>query len=162
MERNSNCLDCLDQFKRELTGRVLILGIGNTLRSDDGLGSLLARRISGHTAYIVYDAGLSPENYLGKIIQEAPDTVLLVDAVDFAANPGDFKLFASDELQKLNFFCTHNSSLILLVEYLNKNIKSRILILAVQPKSLSFGEDLSPEIDKTLQTLTGWFLNGKD
>jgi len=161
MERNSDCLESLEQLKRQLTGRVLILGIGNTLRSDDGVGSILAERIKGKVTYIVYDSNLSPENYLGKIIKDNPDIILIVDAVDFAGKPGDFKFFKGEEVGKLNFFSTHNSSLSLAIDYLKKSIKARIMILAVQPKVLVFGEALSPEVNKTLDILTGWFLNGK-
>jgi len=161
MEKNSDCLESLEQLRMQLNGRVLILGIGNTLRSDDGLGSILVKRIKDKVSYIVYDSNISPENYLGKIIKDNPDIVLMVDAVDFGGHPGDFKVFKGEEIEKLNFFSTHNSSLSLAIDYLKKSIKARIMILAVQPKVLVFGENLSPEVNKTLDILTGWFLNGK-
>ena len=53
------------------------MGIGNTLRSDDGVGSLLATRLQDKTPYIVYDAGSSPENYLGKIIKVSKNTAVI-------------------------------------------------------------------------------------
>lgn len=162
MERNSDCLDSLGQLKTELTGRVLILGIGNTLRSDDGLGSILAKRIKDKTPYIVYDSNLSPENYLGKIIRDNPEVVLMVDAVDFGGGAGEFRVFQGDDIQSPQFFSTHNASLSLVVDYLNKNLKTKIIILAVQPKILAFGEELSSEVNKALEILTGWFLNGKN
>ena len=78
----------LEHLKSHLKGKVVILGIGNTLRSDDGAGSILASRIRDKAPYIVYDCGASPENYLGKIVQDKPDTVLIIDAADFGAKPG--------------------------------------------------------------------------
>jgi hydrogenase 3 maturation protease len=58
----------LDHLKPYLKGKVVILGVGNTLRSDDGVGSLLAKRIKEKVPFIVWDTGVSPENYLGKAV----------------------------------------------------------------------------------------------
>ncbi|MBU1124519.1 MAG: hydrogenase maturation protease, partial [Candidatus Omnitrophica bacterium] len=71
----------LAHLAEHLHGKTVIVGIGNTLRSDDGAGSLLAARIKDKTSFQVFDTGSSPENYLGKIIREKPDTIILVDCV---------------------------------------------------------------------------------
>ena len=57
------------------------MGIGNTLHNDDGVGSLVASRLQDKLPCIVYDAGPNPENYLGKIIKDMPDNVVIIDAV---------------------------------------------------------------------------------
>jgi len=38
----------------------------------------------------VYDSGPSPENYLGKIIKDKPDNIVIIDTVDFGGKPGEF------------------------------------------------------------------------
>lgn len=53
-------MDILDYLKSHLKGKVVILGIGNTLRSDDGVGSILASCIKDKVSYTVYDIGVSP------------------------------------------------------------------------------------------------------
>ena len=159
MERNSSILAHLASH---LKGKVVILGIGNNLKSDDGIGSILARRIQGKVPYLVYDSGSSPENYLGKIIREKPDTLLLIDAVDFSAAPGDFNILEGEELQTQNMFFTHNASLSLVINYLKNNLKVDIIILIIQPKTLVFGDCLSQEVSATLGHLEDWFLNGQD
>ena len=154
MERNSSILAHL---ATHLKGKVVILGIGNNLKSDDGIGSILAGRIQGKVPYLVYDSGSSPENYLGKIIRDKPDTLLLIDAADFSAPPGDFNILEGEELETSNMFFTHNASLSLVINYLKNNLKVDIIILIVQPKSIAFGEELSPEIAQTLDELERWF-----
>jgi hydrogenase 3 maturation protease len=146
-----------DHLKSHLKGKVLILGIGNTLRSDDGLGALLAARITGKVPFLVWDVGVGPENYLGKLIKEKPDTVVMVDAVDFGGQPGECRLLETGDIQTTNFFATHNSSISLTINYLQSNLKVDIIILIVQPKSIAFGEELSPEIAQTLDELERWF-----
>ncbi|MDD2689870.1 MAG: hydrogenase maturation protease, partial [Candidatus Omnitrophica bacterium] len=128
----------LEHLKSHLQGKVLILGIGNTLRSDDGVGSILASRIKDKVPYIVYDAGSSPENYLGKIIKDKPDSIIIVDAVDFGALPGSYKVQDADEFKPVNLFSTHNASLTLAINYLQNNLKADIIILIIQPKTIVF------------------------
>ncbi len=160
MEKNSN-LDTLAHLKLHLSGRVLVLGIGNTLRSDDGIGSLLASRIQDKIPYIVYDSGASPENYLGKIIKDKPDTILLIDAVDFGGEAGEVRVLEGEDIQTINFFSTHDASISLAISYLKNSLKeAAIIILAIQPEILAFGDKLSPQISKALSKLEGWFLNG--
>lgn len=151
----------LEHLKLHLTGKTVIVGIGNALRCDDGIGSLLAARIKDKTPYAVYDAGMSPENYLGKIIKDQPDNIVIIDAVDFAGSPGELRELEGENLQTTNFFSTHNASLSLTINYLQSNLKVDIIVLMVQPKSVAFGDQLSPEITKTLQELEDWFCEAK-
>ncbi len=147
----------LEHLKSHLTGKVVIVGIGNTLKSDDGIGSLLASRTKDKIPFIVYDVGTSPENYLGKIIKDKPDNIVIIDAVDFGGTPGEFRELEGEELKTVNLFSTHNASISLTINYLQSNLKVDIIILIIQPKSLSFGDKLSPEITETLKKLEDWF-----
>ena len=147
----------LDHLLEHLKGKVVICGIGSTLRSDDGIGSLLASRIHGKVPYIVYDAGSSPENYLGKIIKDKPDTVILVDAVDFGGLPGEFRVVEPEDIQTVNFFSTHNASISLAINYLKADLQADIIVLIIQPKRINFGDTMSEEVSKTLDMLEEWF-----
>ena len=147
----------LNHLKEHLNGKVVILGVGNRLRNDDAIGSLLTERIKEKVPYIVYDAGAAPENYLGKIIKDKPDNVVIIDAVDFGAKPGEYGILEGSAIETVNLFSTHNASISLTINYLQSNFKTDIIILAIQPKNISFGDSLSPEITKTLETLENWF-----
>lgn len=133
------------------------MGIGNTLHNDDGVGSLLASRIKDRVPYIVYDTGANPENYLGKVIKDKPDSIVIIDAVDFGAKPGAFREWEGPDVETVNLYSTHNASLSLTINYLKNNLKADIIILIIQPKSIAFGENLSPEIQETLRKLEHWF-----
>ncbi len=154
-------MDALAHLKLHLKGKVLVVGIGNTLRSDDGIGSILAERIQGKLPHIVYDSGSSPENYLGKIIKDKPDTIVLIDAVDFGGKAGEIRMLEGEDIQTVNFFSTHDASISLAIDYLKNSLKEvDIFILAIQPKILAFGDKLSPEIHKALEKIEEWFING--
>jgi hydrogenase 3 maturation protease len=121
------------------------------------VGSLLASRIKDKVPYTVYDAGPGPENYLGKIIKEKPENVVIIDAVDFGGKPGEFRVVDGEEIKTTNLFSTHNASISLTINYLQNNLKVDIITLIIQPKSIAFGENLSPEITETLNKLEKWF-----
>jgi hydrogenase 3 maturation protease len=159
MKPLSSC-NILEHLKAHLAGNVVVMGIGNTLSSDDGIGSLLASRIQGKVPFVVYDTGSSPENYLGKVIKDKPDTVVMIDAVDFGAKPGEFTVLEGDQIQAVNLFSTHNASLSLAINYLKSNLPVDIIVLGIQPKSIAFGDTLSPEVSETLNKLESWF-NGQ-
>ncbi len=147
----------LVHLQSHLEGKVVILGIGNTLRNDDGVGSILAQRIQAKVPYIVYDSGPSPENYLGKVIKDKADNIISIDAVDFGGKPGEFRVVEAEEIKTINLFSTHNASISLTINYLQNNLKVDIIILIIQPGSIAFGDRLSPGIAEALNQLEGWF-----
>lgn len=149
--------DTLTHLASYLKGKIAIIGIGNTLRSDDGIGALLAGRIKDKVRFLVFDAGVSPENYLGKITREEPDTVLIIDAVDFGGQPGEYALLEEPDLKSPVLFATHNSPVALTMSYLQNTLKADIIALMIQPKSIAFGEALSPEMSAVLNELAEWF-----
>lgn len=150
----------LGRLNLRLKDKVLILGIGNTLRSDDGAGSLLASRIRDKVPYIVYDAGPNPENYLGKIIKDKPDVIVILDAADFGGKPGELREMEIEGLKATNLFSTHNAPISLTINYLQNNLKVDIITLLIQPKTITFGDKLSREVEDSLGKLEDWFYAG--
>lgn len=150
-------MDTLRQLKKRLKGRVVLLGIGNPLRGDDAIGSLLAARLKGRVPYIVYDAGASPENYLGKVVKDAPDTVVIIDSADFGAKAGEVRVLVGPEITTTNLFATHNASISLSINYLKNNLSADIIILMIQPQSVGFTDKLSRQAQEALDLLEGWF-----
>lgn len=147
----------LEELKSRLKGKVIILGIGNTLRGDDGVGSILAGRLKDKVRFKVFDVTLSPENYLEKIIKEKPDTIIIIDAADFGGLPGEFKILEAKDIKTINFFSTHNASISLAISYLQSHLKVDIIILIIQPKSIIFSDKLSQEVAKSINILEEWF-----
>jgi len=150
-------MDTLEHLKAHLKGKVIILGIGSMMRRDDAAGSILASRLEGKVPFMVLDAGPSPENYFGKMIREKPDNIIIIDAVDFGGKAGEYLVFEAGDVKTVNLFSTHNASISLAINYLQSNLTAEIIILAIQPRSVAFGEGLSPEIAKTLAILEEWF-----
>ena len=79
----------LDELQTRIADKnVLLLGVGNRQREDDGVGSYLVRRLQRKIRIPSLDAGDVPENYIKQIENSGADFLLIVDAADFGANPG--------------------------------------------------------------------------
>jgi len=141
-------------LKPYLKGKVLILGVGNSLKQDDGAGpAVIAKLKETGSKFECYDSQTSPENYTGKIKQIAPDTLLIIDAADFKKEPGSIKIFDAENIP-ITSFSTHNMSLKTMVGFIKADLPDLLVkVIGIQPKQLELGEDLSPEIRKAVEEI---------
>ncbi len=142
-----------NKLKNILKGKIIIIGIGNVLRGDDGFGPLLIERIKDNVNAVCIDAGSAPENYAGKITKLKPDTILIVDAVHLGLKPGEYEILKKNDINKSGF-TTHTLSPVMFIEYLEKEINANIYIIGIQPENTSFGEEISGNVAETLKKLS--------
>lgn len=135
-----------------LTGRICVLGVGNRLRGDDGAGCVLVDRLSGQIDAVCLDAGTAPENYLEKVVQAEPDTVLLVDAAKLGACPGSVRVFAPSALAG-GTFSTHAPSLEMASDYIRRRCGAEVFVLGIQPEETGLGDGLSPAVAEAVAKL---------
>jgi hydrogenase 3 maturation protease len=129
----------------------LILGVGNPAHGDDGIGPYLVKRLLGKVTIPVLDAGSVPEKSLAIIESSGVDLVLIVDAADLGATPGEISILELDQLKDLGV-STHTANLSLLFNIIPKNKRPRGLLIAVQPGSTT-GKVLSTEVRNALDGL---------
>jgi hydrogenase maturation protease len=118
--------------------KILFVGIGNLLRQDDGAGVFISTRIRESENVRVITAEASIENYIGKINSTEHDLLVLIDCADMNRPPGTWDLIPPEQVHDLTFN-THNISL----KKLSGFFRKEVLILAIQPESVAFGENLS-------------------
>jgi hydrogenase maturation protease len=133
--------------------RLLIVGIGNEYRSDDGVGLLVARRLRGILSAPVEIIEQSGE---GAALIEAWKgfrNVILIDAVHSGVEPGTiFRFEAHQRSIPTQFFhySTHAfgvAEAIELARALNQ-LPPRLIVYGVEGKNFAAGIRLSPEVDK--------------
>ncbi|MBL7084645.1 MAG: hydrogenase 3 maturation endopeptidase HyCI [Candidatus Omnitrophica bacterium] len=139
-------------FQNIFKGKVVIVGIGNTLRQDDAFGPLFIERLKGKVKAVCLDVGTAPENYTGKIAQEKPNTILLVDALHLGKSPGEYEILKKDGILKSGF-STHDISPHMFIEYLENETDADIYMLGVQPEGLSLGKDMSDSAKGALEEI---------
>jgi len=137
--------------------RFLLLGVGNRLRGDDAVGSLLIERLQGKIDIPLIDAGDVPENYLGPIEDSGAELVLVVDAVDMGANVGDTAIFNIEQVQNISVL-THTANLGLLFKVIPSERRPQVIMLGIQPGNMELGQGLTVPVHKTLEGLVELFM----
>ena len=135
-----------------LKGKTVIVGIGNPLRGDDGFGPYLVELLRDRIKAVCIDAGTAPESYIGKIIKEEPDTVLIVDAVHLGLTAGEFRVMKGSEIVRSGF-TTHDLSPRMFMDHLEQGTRAHIYMLGVQPQSVHFGAEMSEPVKGTTEKL---------
>lgn len=156
-------------FKNIFKGKLVIIGVGNTLRGDDGFGPALIARLKKEieekgdrrltSVPLLIDAGNAPENYAGKIVKEKPDTILIIDAIDLDLKPGEYEIITKSEIAETGF-TTHNMSLNMFIEFLEKETGANIFILGIQPENLNFEEQMSENVKNAIKEISKLIFEG--
>ena len=138
-------MDLQEQLASRIQGNVVIMGIGNPCRGDDAAGSVVARRISDAPGVRVIDAQDVPEDYLCLVVNQRPDTVVLIDSVDLDSAPGSVALLDKDQMAGY-WPSTHRVPMRLLMDYLARETNARTFLIAIQPRHTVFLEPMSEEV----------------
>jgi len=125
----------------EKASRLLFIGVGNVLKRDDGVGVVISRQIIERPAVRSLTVEVSIENYIGKINSLEPGVIVLVDCMELGANPGNYRLIALEDVEDITFN-THNISLGRLGDF----FLYPTYVLGIQPRSVEFGDQLSPPV----------------
>jgi hydrogenase 3 maturation protease len=118
--------------------KILFVGIGNLLKTDDAVGVYVSSNIKNSATISSLTVEVSIENYIGKINTIDPDILVLIDCVDMKSAPGTHKLMSISRLHDLTFN-THNISLKRVSEF----FKMPVYLLGIQPEKINFGENMS-------------------
>jgi len=145
-------------LNRIVKGKIVLFGIGNTLRGDDGIGPFLIENLKNNVNAVCINGENAPENYVGKIIQIKPDTLIIIDAIHFNGKPGEYSIMRPIDLIDQGL-TTHDISLVKLTEYIKRHINTDIYILGVQPHKIGLGTSLSECMQKTINILEKEFIN---
>ncbi len=147
-----------EELEKLRGSKTVIVGIGNTLKSDDGAGPAICTKLEGKTSAEIIDVGTVPENFIQVICRMKPQVVLVIDAVDFGSTPGDSIIFAPDQLNSFAI-STHTLSPRIFADVVRQTIDTKVVFLGIQPKHLQFGESLSDEVAGAVDKLAGILLS---
>ena len=132
---------------------MVIVGIGNILKGDDGAGPIVCEQLGRATICAdLIDAGTVPENYIQPIIKKAPKNLLVIDAIDFGAPPGTIRIFKPEQLNS-HAISTHTLSPRLFVDMVCQNIKLDVYFIGIQPAQIQLGQSISPQVSQAIQQL---------
>jgi len=134
----------------------VVLGIGNTLNGDDGIGVYVADNIDKYfrkdrgakqagaetgREVIAIDCGTAPENYTSVVRKHNPDILILIDAADMGLSPGSYRIIPPEKIGVMHF-STHDIPLSLFISYVSEFCRD-IVLIGIQPGNMEVGTALS-------------------
>ena len=156
--KSASAREIKSAIKDKIKGKIAIVGIGNIIRGDDGLGPKFIELMKARsTGAGLFDCGTAPENYIFPILATSCDTVVLIDAADMGIAPGGIKIFALEEISNVSF-STHNPSPRLFTDLLRTGKDDlNIFVVSIQPKTTELGAPISKEVLEGLDILADAF-----
>lgn len=127
--------------------QVLVLGCGNILLGDDGLGPAVIKYLTGkddlpdHVCFL--DVGTSARKILFDVILSSrkPTKIIVVDAMDFGGEPGTVSFLDLDAIpeNKIDDFSLHQIPTSNLLRELRDLCKVELVIIVCQPAEIPDG-----------------------
>ncbi|MHA1603305.1 MAG: hydrogenase maturation peptidase HycI [Candidatus Freyarchaeota archaeon] len=146
-----------DTLKKFLNNpaKIVLLGVGSEFHGDDYVGVIICKRLKNRVPenVSIIEAGVSPENFTGKLRRINPSHIILIDAADMCSAPGSVRIINSSDIGGLPI-STHHLPLSMFINYLEESTNSSVIFIGIQPKSTNFGESLSSELERVAQNLS--------
>jgi hydrogenase maturation protease len=141
------------------TGKINIIGIGNTLYSDEGVGvhilPYLEEALAGYSNVEVIEGATEGMKLLGPV--EDADYLIIVDAVN-AGKPGG-ELITIENAAIPKYFGVKMSvhqvgfQEVLFAAYLQERLPKEMIMFGIQPASLELGLELSETVKEKVPEL---------
>jgi len=135
--------------------RITVLGIGNLLLKDEGIGVHLVEKLAGvvdNANVNIIDAGTYPD-FLS-LVNDSTDKLIIIDAVKAGDRPGTIYRFSLNDvdLDSAPSISLHEMGVLDSVRTMalfDRQPKSTVII-GIEPKTMDFGIDLSPEVEEKI------------
>ena len=140
-------------------GDLILIGVGNPLRGDDGVGVEIARILMQYLrnervkVLIVEDR----VDLIPRIIEDVNSRIILIfDAADFGGRPGEVRIMSPDEASGKTI-STHDMPLSLMLRVAEKDAPA--YVLGIQVETLEFGRGISPAVKAAADEVASLLLN---
>ncbi len=135
----------------------ILLGIGNVLGCDDGVGNYVAGTFRAD-GWKTLDCGTAPENFTAVVRREHPELLVLIDAAEMGIPPGEFRIIPVERIRDVSIG-THQLPLTHLIHYLEDDV-GEILFIGIQPLIVGDGTGISAEVLDGAELLMESLKNG--
>jgi hydrogenase maturation protease len=144
--------------------KTLVLGMGNPILRDDCIGLRVLEELEG--LFFDSDVTLQTSTLAGMNLLECLigfDRAILVDAIQTGGEPGSvYRLSPQDFIARHALPHLHNSDFfqaLNLARGLIPDIPNDVVIIGIEVKDVSnFGEDLTPEVERSIPLAVGQIL----
>jgi hydrogenase maturation protease len=149
----------------DLSSDTLVIGLGNPMRGDDGIGLRVIESLAGQAlpdGVEVVDGGTQGLGIVN--LMEGRQRVIMVDAANVGKAPGEFVCFTPAEARLLGddqHLSVHSAGLrdALLLARVLQVLPDEVVIVGVQPAHLDWDDGLSPEVEAAIPQIVGRILD---
>ncbi|HEX9896995.1 MAG TPA: hydrogenase maturation protease [Dehalococcoidales bacterium] len=142
----------LEKQKRR---HVVVMGIGNLLRKDDGVGIHALQKLQETGSFPAdinvefIDCGIEPD--ISIFLESSVDKLVIIDAVQAHGKPGAIYRLTPDvlESERQDIVSAHDLNLreSLIMMRLFGNLPVETVIIGVEPGEMKWGTTLTPEVE---------------
>jgi len=146
-------MDLHERLSGLIQGNVVVMGIGNPSRGDDAAGSLVARQIRDLPRTCAIDAQDVPENHWRQVVNQRPDTIVLIDSVNLESAPGSVAVLEKDQIAS-HWPSTHRMPIGVLMNYFERETHARVFMIAIQPRQTEYLQSVSGDVKASIAAVT--------
>lgn len=137
--------------------KTIVVGLGNPLMSDEGIGVILVNRLSELSNEFPFvdfvDGGTAGMNLLHLL--EGRKKAIIIDCANMEQEPGQIKKFSPDEVKSVKQLAhqsLHEQDLLKIIEIAKQldQCPEDIVIFGIQPKNIELGQTLSLELTQKI------------
>ncbi|KEF37297.1 hydrogenase maturation protease [Schinkia azotoformans MEV2011] len=149
----------MTKLKNKQTNKISILGIGNTLYSDEGVAihvlPLLENALAGFENVEIIEGATDGMRLLGPV--EEADYLLIIDAINAGEAGGTLITISNDDIPQ--YFGVKMSihqvgfQEVLFASKIRDKLPNEMVMIGVQPESLALGVELSDPVRTVLPDL---------
>jgi hydrogenase 3 maturation protease len=140
-------------------GDLVLIGVGNPLRGDDGVGVEIARtlRQSLRNERVMVVIVEDRVDLIPRMLRDVnPRAILILDAADFGGRPGEIRIMSLDEATG-KAISTHEMPLDLMLRLVKKDALA--YVLGIQVEALEFGTGISPAVKVAADEVASFLLS---
>jgi len=142
-----------------LSKKIAVIGLGNSLRRDDGIGIIILESLLNdykRPGIDYLNFGIASFDLIHRL--ENYNTVLLIDGIDAGLAAGELKIFSLDEASFVKEDSAVSSHELNLKDIFrltaDLGIKAKIYVAGIQAQDTGFGEPLSAPLKEKLEEIT--------
>jgi hydrogenase maturation protease len=143
---------------REVSSKITVLGIGNLLLKDEGIGVHLVQKLASIVSDAnvnIIDAGTYPD-FLS-LVDISIEKLIIVDAIKAGNEPGTIYHLTPDDLDldSTSPVSLHEIGVLdsLKIMALFDRLPKSTVIIGIEPKTIDFGLEPSPEVEDKLSEM---------
>lgn len=131
--------------------RIAIVGLGNMLMADDGLGVHALRLLQQDPPADAILVDIGTRALAAQSVLEEAEVVIAIDAVHAEGPAGSIYWFDAESVEAREMCSLHDLGVIGLLQLMPEDTRPKVIIVGVEPEIIDYGMELSSTVQTALR-----------